>query len=617
LKNLKLFLSVSFLLIYSIENSFAQNFDNLDSEPKSTEEQLAVKYYQEKDFEKAAFYYEKLFNKKNSPTYYRYLLNSLLELEDYKKAKKIVKQQQKTYPENYGYKVDFGFVTEKESGRSKALKEYQSLIENLGPIPQDVSGLAEAFKNKKEYDLAIETYLKGRKSLKGVYDFNFEMADIYYEKKEYGSFVNELLDVLEENPAYIQQVQNQLVLVYDDADESKRSLLKTQLLKRTQKSLDKNIFPELLIWVFTQEKNFDGALNQAIAMQKRQKNDGARVYNLSESAANNGSFDVAVKGYKFLIENLEKNNAYYQFAKINLPNVYLKRITDQGNYTNDELLDLEKIYLNTISEMGTNNKTGSLQKSLAHLYAFYLDNSDEAIKILERTIKIPNMSPQLVAECKLELGDILLMNDDEWEASLYYGQVDKDFKYDPIGDEAKLRNAKLSYYTGEFKWAQAQLDVLKGSTSKLISNDAIELSLLISDNTIIDTNTTPLILFAKADLLIYRNRLDQALLTLDTINTFFPGHSLEDDILMRKYEIAIKRKDFNTAVAHLEQISKAHSTGVLADKALFLTAQLYEYNLNNKETAQTLYKQLMVDFPGSLFVTEARKRFRILRGDEL
>src|SRR5207237_519209 len=130
----------------------------------------------------------------------------------------------------------------------------------------------------------------------------------------------------------------------------------------------------------------------------------------------------------------------------------------------------------------------------------YLNKTNEANDLLEETIALPQLSLQLQAECKLELGDILLMTGDIWEASLRYSQVEKSFKHDEIGNEAKFRNAKISYYTGDFKWAQAQLDVLKGATAKLIANDAMDLGLLISDALAIDTNEAPLCIFARADL---------------------------------------------------------------------------------------------------------------------
>jgi tetratricopeptide (TPR) repeat protein len=219
------------------------------------------------------------------------------------------------------------------------------------------------------------------------------------------------------------------------------------------------------------------------------------------------------------------------------------------------------------------------------------------------------------ADLKLELGDIYLFEGEVWEASLLYSQVEKALKSEPVGHEAKLRNARLSYYIGEFEWAKAQLDVLKAATSKLIANDAMELSLLISDNMDPDSTYTGLLYFSRADLMIYRGKDDQALMTLDSISMVSLTHPLDDDVMFREAEIFIRKKDYTMADSILEKILTVYGDGILADNALFRRAELQEEVLEDKDKAMLFYQQLMLDYPGSLFATEARKRYRMLRGD--
>lgn len=228
---------------------------------------------------------------------------------------------------------------------------------------------------------------------------------------------------------------------------------------------------------------------------------------------------------------------------------------------------------------------------------------------------MPQLKGHDKAKAKILLADVNLLTGEIWEASLLYSQVEKEFKYDIWGEDAKFKNAKISYYTGNFKWAKAQLDVLKGSTSKLIANDALELSLLITDNTTLDTNTLPLFIFAQTDLLIYQNKFDEALLKYDTLLTAFPSHSLNDEIIYRKAQIMLKKKEFQKAAFYYSEILKDYSYDIWADNALFYLAELYEKHLNDKEKAMDYYKQLFTNYTGSIFVIEARKRFRTLRGD--
>lgn len=582
----------------------------------TSDEQLAAQYFQNKEYDKAAYYYEKLFEKKPIDYYYNNYLFCLLELQDYKKAEKLVKKQVKRNPYAFTYRVDLGYVLKTAGEAASAKKEFEAAISDLTPNQNQVFELANAFIQRKEFNYAMEAYQRGRKLLKGTYTFNFEIADLYAQKGDFTGMVNEYLDVLLISDAYIQQVQNSLLRVYQSSESDKTQVLKTELLRRIQKHPDKNIFAELLIWLFIQEKDFNAALIQARALDKRMKEDGGRVFSLAHMAVSNQHYDAAIKAYQYIIEK-GPDNFYYRDAKIEQLEAMNKNITTRGVYTREELLALEKGYIDAIAELGKRNSTAPLLKSLAHLYAFYLHDTGKAVELLEEAITLPGIKPYFVAEAKLMLGDILLLSGETWEAALYYSQVEKAFKHDPVGDEAKLRNARLSYYIGEFKWSQAHLDVLKGSTSKLIANDAMQLSLLISDNSTIDTNTVPLLMFARADLLSFQNKNEEAIAVLDSIDSYFQGHALADEILYKKAKIAEKRQDFKAAAGYLQQLMEAYGYDILADDAIFRLAELQQFHFNDIEKAKELYQKILTDYPGSLFTVEARKRFRELRGDTI
>lgn len=186
--------------------------------------------------------------------------------------------------------------------------------------------------------------------------------------------------------------------------------------------------------------------------------------------------------------------------------------------------------------------------------------------------------------------------------------MDKAFREDLLGEEARFRNAKLSFYTGDFEWAQGQLNVLKASTSELIANDALSLSVLITENIPPDSNLVPLRRFAYADLLVFQNKDKEAEVLLDSILTNFPKHPLEDDILLQLAKIDIKHKDFNNALARLNEIYLKHGKDVLADDALFLSAKIYEQNLKENSKAKEYYEKIVIEFPGSTFVQSSRNK---------
>lgn len=583
---------------------------------QSTDEQLAQQFFQNKEFDKALDYYEKLYNKKSPQQFYTPYLNCLIETKDCKKAEKIVKKQIKQNPDSPQLYVDLGNVYTVGEEPDKARTAWDQAIKSI-KIDDQAFAVANAFMATHQYNYAIATYLKGRKISQNNYPFSFELADVFKEKGDNISMINEYLDLLETQDSYIQTVQNALQTSFgNDAATKQNELLKTELLKRISKSPDNTIFSELLIWMEIQQKDWDGAFVQAKALDKRKKEEGNRVMGLAQLFAQNEAYDVAIKAYQYVISK-GPEVYYYTKARIELLYVYYQKVVTKGNYTATDLTELEKNYNTTIKELGKSASTVPLLENLAHLQAFYLNKPKDAISLLEETIAIPQLSPQVQADCKLELADILLMTGDIWEASLRYSQVEKAFKYDEIGQEAKFRNARISYYTADFKWAQAQLDVLKGATAKLISNDAMDLSLLISDALADDTNEAPLAIYARADLLAFQNKDSLAKITLDTINTLFQNHALADEILYKKAQIDLKHANYAEAATYYEAILKNYGKDVLADDALFKLADLNENQFKNIDKAKELYQQLLEKYPGSLYVVEARKRFRKLRGDTI
>jgi tetratricopeptide (TPR) repeat protein len=585
------------------------------AQAQTTDEQLAAHYFQSSEFEKASMYYEKLYDKFQNAFYYNYLLQCHIEMQEYKKGEKLITKQMRRDNSNLTYYVDLGTLHTAAGDPSKAKQQYEKGVKALQPSRQQIVDLANAFIQKNLMDYALACYEKGRKLIKGTSSFNFEIATVLGMKGDHEGMINEYLDLLGEHAGYLQSIQNALNRTLNFMEnEEKADLLKTQLLRRIQKSPDEIIFHEMLIWLFIQKKDFNSALIQTKALDKRQKEWGERVKRLGQLCASNQAYNVAVKCYEYVIE-LGPKGYYYQESKIELLEVLNQRVTASADYTSEDLLNLEGRYQESLAELGKSAGTATMMKDYAHLQAFYLDKMDDAIALLEEARQMGGLSQNMRGHIKLELADIMLLNGDIWDASLYYGQVDKAFKHDILGHEAKFRNAKIFFYTGEFEWAQAQLDVLKSSTSKLIANDAMDLSLLITDNLNLDTTLTPMMMYSRADLLMFQHKYDEANLALDSLMAEYPGHTLKDEVHYLKYKIHFLRGEHDLAIQELQRIISFHGDDILGDNAMFNLAEMYHYKLKDLEKAQESYEKLIMDYPGSLYVVEARKRYRNLAGN--
>lgn len=579
---------------------------------QNTELQLAQQYINNSEPQKAAEIYEKLYRLDNE-AYYRYYVDALLSLKKYPDAERVAKALYQKHPEDDQYPVLLSEIYSREGNTAKADELNKDLIRNLPADQGRIASLAMLFYQAENTDAAIKCFQLGRKLLHDNQLFAIELISLYRYKRDKAALTEEYLNYLPQNMGYLGQAEGALTALYDSPADYEQ--LKNTLLKLLQRNPQQLVYNRLLIWQYLQQKQYDGALTQTIALSELQKEDGGRVYDLSRTLSDNEAYDAAIKGYQYIIDKGSAGNDLYLPAKIEQINTKNLKITS-GKYVAADLTALEKDYQNLLTEFGANSSTAFAMERLAKLQAFKLHKLNDAQQLLEKAIQINGLRPELLSACKLDLGDVYLMNNQPWEATLLYSQVEKANPGTAIAQEARYRNAKLAYYTGDFKWAKEQLDVLKAATSQLIANDALNLSLLISDHTQYDTSGAALKQYARADLLIFKEEPVKALQTLDSLTAKYPADALIDDILMAKARISIQQKNYTAAVQHLKKIADEHRLDLWADDALFMLGDLYENYLNDKAQAKTCYQKIITDYPGSLWVSEARKRFRILRGDQ-
>jgi ElaB/YqjD/DUF883 family membrane-anchored ribosome-binding protein len=589
-------------LIFASINIYAQN----QNDPL-----LAQQFYRNGEYDKALSLYVQLYKSKNGANiFYTEYLNTLLKLKQFDEAEKIINKRIK---ENPSFKLDLGKLYQEKGDLTAANKIYDGILQNMPSNQFEITEIANSFYAEGNYDYTIKAFLNGRKALKDEEIFTFELINLYRFKRIKDGLTVELLKIIENQPQYLQLAKTSITRTFENDEDFNN--LKSLLLKKIQKTPQNTNFIDLLAWQFIQQKQFDLALVQIIALDRRTNDSGGRVYALGTLLTENEAYDAANKAFEYLISKGNQSE-YFIPAKI----ASLKNKNEQiskGNSNITEIKSLAASYEQLLQEFGKKANTINVIRQLANLKAFRLNQLTEAQNILEEALAITGVRDQTLAAVKLDLADIYVLNNDRWEAALLYGQVEKTFSNEPLGQEAKFKNAKLSFYNGDFSWAKAQLDVLKASTSQLIANDALDLSLLLQDNLAFDTTGNALKMYAKADLLQFKNQLDESLTLLDSINIAFPNNDLADDILQSKSKIYIKKSDYQKTSDVLKELIEKYSFSIWTDDALFTLATLEEDKLNDKANAQKHYEKLMTDFPGSLFVIEARKRFRNLRGDTL
>ena len=579
-----------------------------------SQEQMAAYYFDQGEYEQAAQLYESLYERTTNKYYYQRLYATYLKLGEYRDAIRLAEKRQKKQPKELALHVDEGNVYLVQKQTKKAEKCFDKAIEaitsNLAPVPD----LAMAFSGIGRHDYAAKTYLKAREQTRNPHLYFNELVGVYQAMGDHEAMTHEYFDLLDKQPGMMPSIQISMQKTLQEApDERLAEGVKRALVERVREHPDNRSYLEMMIWFALQQKDFRFALTQARAVDARFPDQGGeQLMRVAQIAYANEDYDVAAESYR-LVQQKGQEHPHYFDARVGELEVDFARINHNYSIDNKSFAQLMQKYEGAIAELGKNERTIPLMRHYANLKGYHGNDAQAAASMLDDVLELPRLKPQVRDEVKLELGDLLLFAGSVWDASLLYMQVDKANKNDLLGAQAKFKNAKLSYYNHDFEWAASQLKVLRASTSKLIANDAMELSLLISDNMEDDSTYGMLELFADADLQLYRNQLDSAWAGFDEVSRRALSHPLMDEVLMRKAQIRLKQARYEEADSLLQRLVDFYPTDITADDALILQAELNEDHLGNTAKALECYEKLLLDYPTSLYADRARKRYNALK----
>jgi len=583
---------------------------------KDPRERLAINYYQQKEYDKAAELFQQLYKGKRSNYLYSYYFNCLIAIRDYKQAERVVKQQKKSNPNNYRYLVDEAYVAELSGNKKKSTKILNRIINNLPTQRNQIIQITSSLQSKGYADMAVQVFKKASLMPGNNYSYNFEMADAYLYSGEYGKMFDSYITQLEQNPTDIQRIKSKLQYVMRiDVNSNLSEILKKKLLQSSQQNPDNIHLAEMLLWYSLQTKDFPMAFRQARSIDLRFGNGDEDMLELADIAFSNYDYNVSAEAYGY-VKDKKTDTPYYINSYVGYFLSIVKQVEEDPTTTIKNYEDLEKMGIKAIKTLGVNNITSQIIITLADITAFKLSKNNEAIEMIEKALADPAIGKKNEAYLKLKLADILVAKGSIWDATLLYSQVESDMKSEPVGHEAKLKNAKVFYYVGEFDWANTRLDILKSATSKLISNDAIELSIFISNMREEDTIGFVLRKFAGADLYTYQGKYDSAMMLLDKVEEDPAGIYSMEYVLFNKARLYYKMNEFQKSDSVYSSLIAHYPESIKADNALFERAEIQRTRLANDDEAMSLYMILMTDYPESIYSGKARKQYRMLVGNE-
>ena len=595
----------SFRLIFFLVIGLAISLHGM-SQGETSNIQLASKYYQNGEYEKAQTLYEDLYAQTDYKSYRDMYLSCLNLLHQYDAAEKFLKKEIKKKKNDLYLYIDLGYIYYSTNRITESNEQFEKAKDLALANETMVANASNAFQYYRQYQQCINLYEKASKKFNKK--FEIEIGNIFGKEKNYEQMMKHYLDVLTSET--IDDIEAKLTTILaNDNDDSAVATIERMLAEQAQKKPNSGSLNNLTIWLYTQTGRNNLALKQIIAYNKRIANiNDKEILEFGNSMMEIEDFDNAIEAFEYLT-NKSPKSVYQNEAYVGYLDVKYKITVASLNPDRTKLEELDAQMTKAIKELAIKNAYNVIISS-AQLKAYYLGKYEEAIEVINDAIST-NYYKDKNQDLKLLLGDIYLLNNNPWDATLLYAQIEKSNAGTEIVNEARFRKAKLAYYIGQFSWAQAQLDVLKAGTSRLISNDALELSLFIKENYDMDTTETTMQTFARADFYTFSKQYSKALKCLDTITEKYPSHSLSDDVLYRKAQIYEQTNDLEQAASLYEKVFNNYKYDVLADNALYRYAMICERQ-NKTEAAKDAYFKLISEYSGSIFTIEARKKLRNL-----
>ena len=574
---------------------------------------IANVYYQQGELEKAKLLYDELAKEpENISSINSNYIQVLKRIGEFKEAKNYFKNILKWFPTNLSYQVDelaYFFDT----GQLLLFeKKFENVKTKYFNRRFQLAHLGRQLSNRGMYHEAVEIFLIARTASKVSSDYALELARIYSFLNEKEHMVNEYLNyatLSRQNAGYVKNIFQNLM-----QDEEDLTFLEQALIVKIQKEPEETIYPDLLIWLELQRKNFFAAFVQSRALDRREQTSGNNTLRVGQIAIENKHWDDAIEIFQYLVNNYssQKYQAYYRRLLIEAKEGKVKSTFPVDRI---EIKNLSKDYKKLFDDIGPDRSTYEGLRNMARLHAFYLQEIDTAAVVLRFLISNYRVGKTLISKCKMDLGDIYILKNQPWEATLLYAQVEKANRDSPIAYEAKLRNARLQYFTGNFALAKSHLDILKRATTRKVSNDAIDMTILITNNTYLDSIDVVMQTYASVDLMIFQNLNKKAQFTLERMLEDYPGHSISDEVYWKLAVLHEQFGEFEKSIEYLTKIIEEFSFDILVDDAAFKIAKLTEESLGDRFRAQELFRKFIVEYPGSSYSAEARTRFRKLRGD--
>ncbi len=470
------------------------------------------------------------------------------------------------------------------------------------------------------YDEAVATLIAGRERLNDATRFRVRLADLYGRTNKHELAFEEYAALITDDPQRLDFVQSRIgqMLEQDGADAAFTAALE-RLIRREPLVLP---YRELAAWLYAETGDFGSALDAVRALDRLRSEEGQSLFAFAESALSAEAFDEALAAYQIVLDR-HADGPMAPLALLSTALLHERRAEVNGERAfdpggnripaadYDESLARYEAFLR--GHPTHPNQPIALRRLAGLQKDVFRDYGQAEALLRDILLRYPN--GPIAARAQLDLGEVAILRDDLVAARTAFTSVEEGERIGEAAELARLELARLAFYEGQFETAKLRTQAMNRNTATDVANDAIELKLLVSENTGPDSTNTPLRTFARARLLQRQQRPALALAAVDSLLADAPGHKLSDEAHFLRAELlrALGRTD--EALAALDAFPGQFADSHLADRAVFTFAEIHERDLADPQAAVAAYSDLLARYPGSLLAPEARARIRRLRGD--
>jgi len=581
---------------------------------------LAQNYEQLGQFSKAKSIYEDLY--KIQPAnfaFFQALNKCYVQLKEYNNSQFLIEQKLSTDKENVSLLGMLGTTLYLNGDEKKAFQLWDNFLENKKDvIPFRV--LANTAIELRAFDKAIDLLQKAKAISKNEFYLGYDLANLYSLKMDYKKSADEFITILKADERQVPSVEAR-IFTYVAREEALTGFIN---IFEDEHPEDFPAIGNILAKLYSANRQYTDAFSLYKTLDENGVYKGSELFNFALKLSAEKEYAFASEVFSYLLKTYPSSPLQLQIklnfaknleAKLESENVdssQLWKSFPEKKYFPESLYSQSLSIYKEIAEKNPFSDLGvEAMYHVGYLYVEKIGNAAYGKDYLNKVITNFTLS-NYYAEACLEMAVLdVQLNNFDGAISFYEKILSNPRASEEQKNKAKFLKARMAFFRGDFTESNKLLRQLVSSSNDNISNDALEMSFLLTSAF---NDSLTLVKFGVGDFALLLNQFSNAEKTFSSLvkteQTPFLVKQLAE---LRLIECYISLDRYQEALDQIEVLLKRDEKNIFADRANLLAAKIYQFGLKNPAKATEEYQNLLLRFPDSLYLEEAREAINNLR----